>query len=298
MEVRFGGGAVADPGRGDLGIALDRRGHAPAHRLDELGGEVAGNGEETVFAAGVHDRQLAALERVGLVGEQLADHVLQRVVPRDQDALLAIGREAHVAVLQRHGVGGGDGFLAQALHVERHLLLPLRGGHACVEDARLEHGAQATEQLLAAQLRVPRADGAALFVEHAHQAVGQVAGFRRLDVDGRLAHDAGVGKVQVGEIGLAARPPGGFRYVQTQGCVVSHVASSRMGSRMIGVRDQERTSVAEGGLGGWNRPDWGGADGVPQGRYLCVTSLMVRPSSFVLVNSVYASAASFLLQID
>ncbi len=46
VEVGFSGSAVADPGRGDFGVALDRRGHAPAHGLHELGGEVAGNGEE------------------------------------------------------------------------------------------------------------------------------------------------------------------------------------------------------------------------------------------------------------
>ncbi|MNG12854.1 hypothetical protein D3C84_964910 [compost metagenome] len=122
---------------------------------------------------------------------------------------------------------GGDGFLAQALHIEGHLLLPLRGGHACVEDAGLEHRAQAAQQLLAAQFRIPRADGVALLVEHAHQAVGQVAGRGGFHVDGRLAHGAGGRQVQVGEIGLAARSPGGLRHVQMQGRVVSHVASSQ-----------------------------------------------------------------------
>src|SRR5690606_23957594 len=43
VEVGFSGGAVADPGRGDFGVALDRRGHAPAHALHKLSGEVAGN---------------------------------------------------------------------------------------------------------------------------------------------------------------------------------------------------------------------------------------------------------------
>lgn len=38
VEVRLGGSAVADPARRDAGVALDGRGHAPAHRLDELRG--------------------------------------------------------------------------------------------------------------------------------------------------------------------------------------------------------------------------------------------------------------------
>src|SRR5450830_1817920 len=120
VKVRLGGGAVADPGGGDLGIALDRRRHAPADGLDELGGEVAGNGEETVVAYRVHDRQLPALERIALVGQQLADHVHQRYVPGHQDAPLAVGGEAHVVKVQGQGLGAADGFLAEALHVERH----------------------------------------------------------------------------------------------------------------------------------------------------------------------------------
>ena len=36
---------------------------------------------------------------------------------------------------------GGNRLLAQAPHVERYLLLPLRDQHAGVEDARLHHGA-------------------------------------------------------------------------------------------------------------------------------------------------------------
>jgi hypothetical protein len=72
-------------------------------------------------------------------------------------------------------MGGADGLLAQALHVERQLLLPLRDQHAGVEHARLQHGAQTLAQQSWLQLRRPGADGLALVVEHPHQVEGQVA---------------------------------------------------------------------------------------------------------------------------
>ncbi|VFT06270.1 Uncharacterised protein [Pseudomonas aeruginosa] len=260
VEVRLGGGAVADPGRGDARVALDRRGHAPADRLDELGGEVAGDGEETGLLARVHDRQLAALERIGLVGEKLADHVHQRVFAGDQDALLAIGREAHVAVAQGQGMGGGDGFLAEALHIEGKLFLPLRGEHARVEQTGLEHRPHAAQQLFVAELRVPGTDGVAVVVEHAYQAVGQVAGLGGLDIHRRLAYLAGGGQVQIGKVGLAARTPGGLRDMQTQRLVITHDRPpARSGPN--GWRDQKRANGARsGGLGGWRVPVlWVGA---------------------------------------
>ena len=48
-----------------------------------------------------------------------------RRVTREQQALLAIGGEAHVIDVQRQGLAAADGFLAEALDVERHLLLAL-----------------------------------------------------------------------------------------------------------------------------------------------------------------------------
>ncbi|MCY1299390.1 hypothetical protein D9M69_355050 [compost metagenome] len=172
-------------------------------------------------------------------------------------------------------MGGGDGLLAEALHVEGQLLLALRGDHPRVEDARLEHRAQAAQQLLVAQLRVPRADGLAVLVEHADQAVGQVAGVRRLDVHRRLAHRAGLGQVQVGEIGLAARPPGGFGDVQAQGGVVGHGCG-------VSGRERGRGCAGDDELGGCNWPGWATVrlrHGVaPQ----VLTSLMVRSSCLFL----------------
>ncbi len=203
VKVRLGGGAVADPARGDLGIALDRRSHAPAHRLYELGGQVAGNAEETVVANRIHDWQLPALERIALVGQQLADHVHQRHFAGHQDALLAVGGEAHVVEVQRQRLGAADGFFAKALHVERHFLLALGNHHAAVEDARLEHGAHACTQDLQRHAFGPGAKGLALVVEHADQAAGQIGSVGGFNVDGGLADLAGIGQAQVAEVGLA-----------------------------------------------------------------------------------------------
>ncbi|MDT4857846.1 hypothetical protein FQZ97_922840 [compost metagenome] len=228
MEVGLGGGAVADPARSDAGVALDGRGHAPAYRLNELRGQVARDAEEAPFAVGIHDRQLAALERIAFVGHQLAHHGDQRDVARQQDALLAVGRKAHVALFQRHGVGRADGLFAQALHVERDLLLALRGQHAPIEDSRLQHGAHAGAQQIVADLRRPRTDGAAFVVDHPDQAVGQPAGIDRGNINGGFGHVAGRRQVQVGKVGLATRTPRGFRDVQLQWPILAHVLSPRL----------------------------------------------------------------------
>ena len=80
VEVGFGGGAVADPGRRDARVALDRRRHGPAHGLRKLRGQVARDAEEIGPLERVHDRQLPALERIGLVAHQLADQLRHRHV--------------------------------------------------------------------------------------------------------------------------------------------------------------------------------------------------------------------------
>ena len=216
VEVGFGGGAVADPGGGDLGIALDRRGHAPAHALYELGGEVAGNGEEAGVLDRIHDWQLAALERISLVGQQLADQVHQWHFTGHQDALLAVGGETHVVDVQGKGLGAADGFFAEALHIERHFFLTLGDHHAVVEDPRLEHGAHASAHDFDGNTFGPRPQGLALVVEHADQALGQVGGVGGFYVDGGFAHGTGVGQAQVSEVGLAAWAARGFRDVQAQ----------------------------------------------------------------------------------
>ncbi len=122
--------------------------------------------------------------------------------------------EAHVVDVQRQGLGAADGFFAKALHVERHLFLTLGDDHAVVVDASLEHGTHALAQDLDGNVRGPVAQGIALVVEHANQATGQVGGVGGFDVDGRFAHRAGIGQMQVGEVGLAAGTARGFWDVQ------------------------------------------------------------------------------------
>ena len=170
----------------------------------------------------VHHRHLAAEDRVALVGEELAHHVDEAVAARDQDALLAVGREAHVGRIERQRLADADRLLAEALHVERQLLLPLRGQHAPVEDARRQHRAQAGQQQVGIGARIPWAGRMAGVVEHADERVGDVAGFRRPRVDRRPPHRAGGREVQVGEVGLAPGPPGRFGHVQAEGRVVAH----------------------------------------------------------------------------
>ena len=222
VEIRFGGGAVTDPGRGDFGVALDGRGHAPANGLYELGGQVAGNTEKAVVTHRIHDRQLPTLERVAFVGQQLADQVHQWYIAGHQDALLAVGGEAHVVDVQGQGLGAADGFFAKALHIERHFFLALGDHHARVKNTRLEHGAHAFAQHLARYAFGPGAQGLALVVEHADQAFGQVGGIGRFYVDRRLAHQTGIGQAQVAEVGLAAWAAGGFGNVQAQRCIFIH----------------------------------------------------------------------------
>ena len=59
--------------------------------------------------------------------------------------------------------------LAQALHVERDLLLALRDQHLGVEGAGADHRPQAALQQGGVDLRRPRTERVALVVEHPHQ---------------------------------------------------------------------------------------------------------------------------------
>jgi len=133
--------------------------------------------------------------------------------------LLAVGGKAHVVDVQGQGLGAANGFFAKALHVERHFFLTLGNHHAVVEDARLEHGAHAAAQDLDGHAFSPGAEGLALVVEYADQALGQVGGVGGFDVDAGFAHQAGVGQTQVGKVGLAAWAARGFGYVQAQWCI-------------------------------------------------------------------------------
>jgi len=223
VEVGLGGGAVANPARCHLGVALDGGRHGPAYGLNDLRGQVARDREKTLLLAGVHHRQLPAFERVVLVGVQLADHLHHiAVVTREQQALLAVGGETHVAINQSHSVGTGDGFLTQALHVKRHLLLPLCQLHAHVKRPRPEHGTQTLFQQGRIHFGRPGANGVAVLVEDTDQRKCQVAGLRGLHVDRGAAHGTSFRQGEVGKIGVMARSPSGLRHMQTQRLVRWH----------------------------------------------------------------------------
>src|ERR1700741_1303771 len=61
MEITLGGGAFADPARGDARVALVGRRHRPADGLGKLRAQISGNGEESKCFRRVHDRKLPAL---------------------------------------------------------------------------------------------------------------------------------------------------------------------------------------------------------------------------------------------
>ena len=210
MEVAFGRRAVADPAHRDPAVALDRRCHRPADRLRELGAEIARDGEEAVRLVRIHDRQLAAVQLVAGVRVDLAHHLRQRIAARDQQPLLAIGREIHVLAVERGGGGDRDRLLARRLHVEAGLPLPLGAVHAVVEHPHRDHVAKDLAQGVGVELGVPRADRAMLFVEHAHQVRGQPGGFRRRSADvGPRRGCRRRGFASAGEIGRVAGPERG-----------------------------------------------------------------------------------------
>ena len=230
VEIGFGGRPIADPSRRDPRVVLDGRSHGPADSLDELRGEISRDREEAERLRGVENRHLPALQRVLLVGKDLAHHVDERIAGRDQEARLPIGREVHVARLERLAKGAAHGFLAHMLHVEGCLALPLRHQHARIEAAQGHHMAQALEQLLVGQETGPGADRLALPVEHADDREGEVADRFRIDIDLRPRNRAGARNIDAREIGFAAGPNRRFRHMQAEGRMVVH--SSRTPVRL------------------------------------------------------------------
>ena len=197
-------------------VAGNRRGHRPAHGLRILRAEIAGDGEEARLLRRVEAGQLAALEPVLRVGEHGAHHVDQRPAGGDQQPLLAIGREAHVAGLQRLAMRAGDRLFAERLDVERGLALTLRQQHARVVSAGQHHVAQALTQLRRRQRPRPRPDRGAGIVDHPDQRIGEIADFGGIDVDRRPSRFSRGGEADMRKIRLAARPHRRLRDMQRQ----------------------------------------------------------------------------------
>ena len=169
VKVRLRAAALADPTRGDVILALDRRRHRPADRLRKLGREIARDRKNVPLPRVIHHRQLTPLAHVPGVRQQLVHHVDQRHAARDVQPLIAIRREQHVAGTQRHARRHGDGLLTERTDVERDLSRALRALHAFVEDARQQHVAQTHLQLRRVEMRMPRSDRVPGIVENAHQ---------------------------------------------------------------------------------------------------------------------------------
>ena len=154
----------------------------------------------------IHDRQLAALERVARVRIDLVHHLDERIAARDQQALLAIGREVHVVAVERGGGGDRDRLLAGRLHVEAGLPLPLRAVHAVVVDALDDHVREHLAQRVGIELGVPRADRLMVLAQHADEArrQGMRFGGRRSGI--RTLGETGGRDFQLGKVGRVAGP--------------------------------------------------------------------------------------------
>ncbi len=176
---------------------------------------------------GVHHRQLPAFHRVAGVGVDLVHHLDQRIAAGDEHALLAIGGEAHVAGIERQGLGRRHRFLAGALHIEGGLSLPLLAVHAVVEGAHQQHRPEAADQQRGLQPGIPIADRLALVVQHPDQAVGEIMGLFRRATDVRPWQRPRRRDLHDAQVDGVARPPGGLGNVQAERDGVLHPTSFR-----------------------------------------------------------------------
>ena len=214
VEIAFRRAPLAHPGRSDAGVVLDRARHRPTHRLRGLCGEVARDAEEAVFAARIHDRELAALQLVAAVRIDLVDHLDHRVAALDQDALLAIAREDHIVRSQGHAGRDARRLFARALHVEAGFALPLTSKHALVKSARHCHVTEHFAQRIRIEFGVPRPMRLIVFAEHAHQAKSHIAHFARVAGLVGTCHAPRIGYIYMREVDRITRPE--FRFGNMQ----------------------------------------------------------------------------------
>ena len=216
MKIALGGRPFTAPYRSDPAVALAGAGHRPAHGLRILGGQIAGYREEIQFPRAVHDGQLASLELVRLVRENLVDHIDHRIATHKQNALLAIARETHVVPVQCHRGGNRCRLLARAFHVETGFSLPLLPMQPVIEGANLHHGAEHLEQRLVIQIGIPWADRLVIIVQHPDHVIDHVAHIFGSGMDIRSRLRPGLRNRQVAIINLVARPESRLRHVQAQ----------------------------------------------------------------------------------
>jgi hypothetical protein len=127
-----------------------------------------------------------------LVREDLVDHLDEGIASRDQQPLLPVRREVHVAGTQRPLLSAGDRLLPERLHVERRLALPVRPQHPGVEAAQQHHVPQPGALVVGGQFRHPLTDGVTVIVEHTDQLFAHQRDPLDLLVERRLLHLAGL----------------------------------------------------------------------------------------------------------
>ena len=216
MEIALCGRALAHPSRSDPAVAFDRARHRPADRLRGLRGKVAGDREEAVLAARIHDRQLAALQLIALVRVNLVDHLDQRVSACDQNALLAIAREHHVIAGERHRGRDACRLFAGAFHVKAGLALTLTAEHPLIKGADHRHVPEHFAQGVGRQLRIPGPVRLVVIAQHADETIGQVLHLARITAFIRARHLAGFANVYIGEIDRIAGPRARLWHVERQ----------------------------------------------------------------------------------
>ena len=224
VEVALCGGAVADPGGRYSVVAGIGRGHGEADGLRNLRPQIAADGKEPVLPRRIHDRQLAAFDRVRGVGVDLVHHVDQGIAPGDQKPLLAIGGKAHVLAAQDVRLRAGDRLLPRALHVEAGLALPLRAVHPLVEGAGQDHRLQPVDLRLPVEIGRPRPPRRTLIIQHPDELEGHVPHGLGGRLHGRAAHLPCAGEGEAGEVGRLARATARLRNMQAQGVVRRHAA--------------------------------------------------------------------------
>ena len=205
MKIGFGARAFADPARGQMVLALECCRHRPADGLRELRRQIAGNREQVPGTRVVHHRKLPPLAHVARVRQQLAHHVDQRGAADDVQALIAIGREQHVARLERHALRDRHRFLSQGAHVEGDLAGALRALHALIVETREQHVPKAHLHLLRVEVRMPGPDGLVVVVQHPHQLHGEGAQLPDLGTHFGPGHRPGGREMDIAEIGFFAR---------------------------------------------------------------------------------------------
>ena len=181
-----------------------------------------------------------------LVREDLAHHVDERPLARDQPALLAVGREEHVA--RSSSSSACPTAIASspvAAHVERRLALALRPHASGRRTTRVVTIASQRRRAASSGVDVgrPRADGPALVVEHPDQRRGEVADVGRVGVDLGAPDRSGRRHVDIGEVGLLAGSRRRLRHPEHQ-CI-------RHSPDIVGGLWRQRIRRSRGRLGSW-----------------------------------------------